>query len=350
MDNLPVRNDRVYRWGFIGCGKIANDFALVLNFLESAQLYAVAARDISRAQAFATSHGAKRYYGDYAHLLNDPLVDIVYIATTTEFHAEHALLALNAGKHVFIEKPIALSVDDIVKIKILASDKDLFCSEAMWMRFFPAVEYCRELIKKGEIGEVQQVRADFSFDMKSDEGLESPTWRTGGIFDAGVYPVHQSLMICGENIKETVCAGIIDGYGFGQVAAGMLYARFEGSLSAISEWSILYEGAEETDIYGSEGRIKLHSPAHTPTCVSVIKYGGSRRNPDNTIETQDFRLPSIPGKFIFPCSEGLIYEAAAVQRCLAAGRTECPQAPMDESLLAIQLLSECDRIIKSREK
>ncbi|WP_444900422.1 Gfo/Idh/MocA family protein [Microbulbifer sp. VAAC004] len=344
-----MESERVYRWGFIGCGKIANDFALVLNFLESAQVYAVAARDIGRAQAFAILHGAKRYYGNYANLVSDPLVDIVYIATTTESHAEHAILALNAGKHVFIEKPVALSVEDIVKIKVLAREKGLFCSEAMWMRFFPAIEYSRKIVESGDIGEVQQVRADLSFDLKRDEGLNSPTWKTGGSFDAGVYPIHQALIFGGSNIKETDCAGVIDGYGFGQVAAGAMHIHFEGSSTAIATWSILYEGAEEMDIYGSKGRIRVQAPAHSPTCLSLIKYGGSRRNPKNVVETQVFHLPSIQGEFNFPSSEGLIYEAAAVQRCISAGRTECPQAPMDESLLAIQLLSECDRIIKSRE-
>ncbi|MCO1334402.1 Gfo/Idh/MocA family oxidoreductase [Microbulbifer sp. OS29] len=348
LDNLPLSVDREFRWGFIGCGKIANDFALVLNHLEQAEVYAVSARDTDRARAFASRHGAEKFYGSYAELVNDPLVDVVYIATVTEFHADHAKLVLNAGKHLLIEKPIALSVDEVSMIRSLARSKGLFCMEAMWMRFFPAMEYCKNVIKSGELGEVGQVRADLSFDLKRDEGLDSPTWKTGGIFDAGVYPVHQALMICGGKIKDSECSGVIDGYGFGQVGAGLLHARFEETLTAMATWSILYEGAEEMDIYGSKGRIRVHSPAHSPTCVTVIKYGGSRRKPENTVTTHEFPLPPIDGEFNFPSSEGLYYEAAAVQRCIAAGLTECPQVPLDESLQAIELLNSCDRIIKKR--
>ncbi|WHI52845.1 Gfo/Idh/MocA family oxidoreductase [Microbulbifer sp. MLAF003] len=348
LDNLPLGVDRKFRWGFIGCGKIANDFALVLNYLESAEIYAVSARNIDRARAFASSHGVEKFYGNYTELVNDPLVDIVYIATITEFHADHAKLALNAGKHLLIEKPIALSAGEVSMIKSLAKRKGLFCIEAMWMRFFPVMEYCRNLIKSGDLGEVEQVRADLSFDLKRDEGLDSPTWKSGGIFDAGVYPVHQALMICGDHIKNSECAGVIDCYGFGQVGAGVLHAYFGKTLTAIATWSILYEGAEEMDIYGSKGRIRVHSPAHSPTRVTVVKYGGSRRKPENTIIKLEFPLPSIEGEFNFPSSEGLYYEAAAVQRCIAAGLTECPQAPLEESLQVIELLISCDRIIKSK--
>ncbi|WHI52841.1 Gfo/Idh/MocA family oxidoreductase [Microbulbifer sp. MLAF003] len=124
------------RWGFIGCGRIANDFAIVINYMESAEIHAVAARDLNRAKDFANKHGACRVYGSYLELVTDPDIDIVYIATIPELHRQHAELALMAGKPVLIEKPLALSVEDAIKIKELANRKGLFCMEGMWMRFF----------------------------------------------------------------------------------------------------------------------------------------------------------------------------------------------------------------------
>src|SRR5690242_12266048 len=105
---IPITDDRPLRWGFIGAGGIAEKFAQDLDRSSSNVLAAVAARAGKRAQAFANRHGG-RGYGDYRAVVEDPDVDVVYVATTHPFHHEQALLAIEAGKPVLIEKPVCLN-------------------------------------------------------------------------------------------------------------------------------------------------------------------------------------------------------------------------------------------------
>src|SRR5947208_2244100 len=97
------------RWGILGAGNIANRLAEGVNFLPDAELLAVASRDLAKATAFAEKHGIPRRYGSYDELVGDPDVDVIYVATTHNFHREHSLLALNAGKHVLCEKPFTIN-------------------------------------------------------------------------------------------------------------------------------------------------------------------------------------------------------------------------------------------------
>ncbi|WP_152452993.1 Gfo/Idh/MocA family oxidoreductase [Microbulbifer sp. THAF38] len=335
------------RWGIIGCGRIANDFAIIINYLESAEIHAVASRNLDRAKDFASNHGVSRAYGNYLELVSDPDVDIVYIATIPELHRQHAELVLRAGKPVLVEKPLALTVEDALKIKALAHKKQLFCMEGMWMRFFPAIKYCRSIVSSGEIGKVCQLRADLSFDLRKDEGLQSPKWRVGAGMDAGVYPIHAALMLLGRNASDLEFSGVLDDYGSQEDGAGLIYAHYDSGPTAVVSWSHLVEGAEELEVYGTEGRVKVHSPAHCPTRISVTRVEGSRRA-DNNTRLYEFPLPRIRGEFNYPNSEGLYYEARAVQRCLERGLIECPELPLADSVQAIKMIVACDQHIKRK--
>ncbi|MCO1334405.1 iron-containing alcohol dehydrogenase [Microbulbifer sp. OS29] len=335
------------RWGFIGCGRIANDFAKVVNYLDSAEIHAVASRNLDKARAFADKYGVEKAYGNYAELVNDPDVDVVYVATIPELHWQHTQLALNANKHVLVEKPLALTVEDAIKIKNLAQEKQLFCMEGLWMRFFPVMEYCKSLIGQGVIGRICQLRADLSFDLRKDEGMDSPKWKVGAGMDAGVYPVHAAIMVLGRGTSDLEFSGVLDDYGFREDASGLIYAHFGSGPTAVVSWSHLVEGAEELEIYGTDGRIKVHSPAHCPTQITVTRIAGDRRM-ENDSQLYEFPLPRIRGEFNYPNSEGLYYEARAVQRCIDRKLTECPELPLADSIQAIRMILECDRYIKRR--
>ena len=149
MDELP-EPDRQIRWGILGCGNIAHDFALVLKDVPNAIMTAAAARDASRAQAFAKRYGIPTSYGSYTELVQDPNIDIIYVATIPMLHREHVELALQAGKHVLVEKPLAITPEDATAIYAAAKDSGKFCMEGMWMRFFPAVEFARRAIQEGD--------------------------------------------------------------------------------------------------------------------------------------------------------------------------------------------------------
>ena len=98
------------RWGFLGCGHISSDFINAIKSLENIEFQACAARSLASAQAFANEHQIHNAYGSYEALVADSLVDVVYIGTLHPWHYEHTILALNHGKHVLVEKPMAMNV------------------------------------------------------------------------------------------------------------------------------------------------------------------------------------------------------------------------------------------------
>ena len=124
-------------------------------------MVAVGARSHKRAQVFAAQHGIPTAYANYSDLVEDPKVDIVYIGPITRLHIDHSLLALNAGKHVLCEKPLASTSAEVQEMYSVAVARDLFIQDAMWTRFFPAVEHARFLIDSGDIGDVRVVHSDF---------------------------------------------------------------------------------------------------------------------------------------------------------------------------------------------
>ena len=134
MDAPPLR------WGVLGPGWIADQMVGSLHANTRQQVVAVGSREVCRAQDFADRHGIARAHGSYEELVADPLVDIVYVASPHSGHREHALLALEAGKHVLIEKAFARNAAEAHEIVASARSRGLFCMEAMWTRFLPGTD------------------------------------------------------------------------------------------------------------------------------------------------------------------------------------------------------------------
>ncbi len=187
----PLPADRPVRWGILATGKIAGSFARDLALLPECEIAAVGARRQESADAFAAEHGAAAAYGDYRALVEDPAVDVVYVATPHALHREHVELAFEAGKPVLCEKAFTLDAADAEHLVALAREKDLFLMEAMWMRCNPLVRRLQQLVATGALGEVRQVRADLGFvvDKPPTDRLLDPALGGGALLDMGVYPL-----------------------------------------------------------------------------------------------------------------------------------------------------------------
>lgn len=127
------------RWGFLGCGRIASDFINALKSAPGFELAACASRSIASAEHFAKIHGVDAAYGSYAELVADDNVDIIYLSTIHHLHHRHAMLCLEAGKNVLVEKPIALTQEHAIELATTARERKLFLMEGMWTRFFPVI-------------------------------------------------------------------------------------------------------------------------------------------------------------------------------------------------------------------
>lgn len=157
------------RWGIAAAGKISNDFVSALTTLDAEHhsIVAVAARDVNRAGEFAQRFGIPSAYGSYEELANDPNVQVVYVGTTNPQHYPVALMMLEHGKHVLVEKPLTINEKNSRHLIEVATSKNLFILEAIWSRFLPTYQYLRERISSGALGDIVSVDVEFGF--KIDE-------------------------------------------------------------------------------------------------------------------------------------------------------------------------------------
>ena len=294
------------RWGILGPGAIAASFAADRPLVPGAELAAVGSRSPDNATAFAERFGFARAHGSYADLAADPDVDVIYIATPHAFHLEAALLCIEAGKAVLVEKPIALDLPSAAQLVTAARDKGVFLMEAMWMRLNPAIRKVAELVDEGAIGWVSAIHADFGLQGPFDAGhrLRDPELGGGALLDLGVYPVNLAHLILGapasvhawahltpERVDENT--GVLLGYQAGAVAA--LTCSINGA------------SRNAASITGTDGRIDLPAGFFVPRSFVLNR-------PDREPET-----------FTFPFEgNGYQFEAAEVQRCLLAGELESP--------------------------
>src|SRR5258706_11466720 len=188
------------KWGILGTGAIAAQFAEALAGVAEARLHAIASRSREGAEAFARDYGVPRAYASYEELVRDPDVEVVYIATPNSAHAANAILALENGKAVLCEKPFTVDAAEAKKVIEVARQKKLFCMEGMWMRFVPAVRELVSLIRSGAIGDARMLTAGLGFPFIYDPAhrVFDPRLGGGAMLDLGVYPLSLAFHLFGR--------------------------------------------------------------------------------------------------------------------------------------------------------
>jgi len=313
-----IAADRPIRWGFLGAGGIAASMAADLPH-GSNMLYAVAARDARRAASFAERFGASRSYGSYRTLVEDPDVDIVYIATTHPFHREQALMAIDAGKPVLVEKPLALNAAHAREVLTAARDKGVFAMEAVWMRTNPLVLRAREMVADGVIGDVVAVHADFSIGLDFDPGHRLYDLANGGgaLLDLGVYPMHFAWLFLGRPDTQQVLGTLSPTGSDATVAIQWGYAS------------------------GATAQLRCAVTAQTPGLATIAGTAGSITaepwflNPERLIVTTSGGESRIDGE-----QTAYSPQIQEVERCLRAGLLESPLAPHADTVAILELIDQ----------
>jgi len=203
------------RWGFIGAGYVASRaMAPAVHAASGAELYAVASRDAARSAELEPTV----VHNSYSDLIDDPNVDAVYISLTNVQHKEWVVAALEAGKHVLCEKPLALNAEE-VRIMLNAAERhQRMLVEAVWTRWQPRMKRMAEVIQRGDLGNVLSVSSAFTFQGDLTGNYRSdPTMGGGALLDVGCYQAHLWLMLLGEtvdfalqNVERTVGSTGID--------------------------------------------------------------------------------------------------------------------------------------------
>ena len=215
------------RWGLLGSGWIAERFIESVRAHTKQDIVAVGSRSKDRAEEFASRMALKRAYGDYQELVAADDLDVIYVATPHNMHHEGVTLALNAGKHVLVEKPIALNHAQALEMVELARRKRLFLAEALWMFYLPKFDVLRQLLETKAIGQIKSVYTEYGEYFKRDHRIFDPKLAGGPLLDLGTYPVSLLTEIFG--VPESVI-------GLGQADP----SGINGQLSAILTDAVLW--------------------------------------------------------------------------------------------------------------
>lgn len=319
--------NKIYKWGIIGPGKIARKFAEALDLTDNVRLEAVASRDLSKAKQFAEAFGSAKAYGNYEALINDPEIDVIYIATPHAFHNEQALLCLQKKKAVLCEKPMALNAQQVKQMLQASKENNIFLMEALWTRFLPWLQSVIKIIKDGQIGAVKFVRADFGFKAEyNPAGRLFDTGLGGGsLLDIGIYPLFLCQQILG-NPTHVTAAGNLDCGGADMSCHAIL--QYHNGATGIISSALDYQTQQTAEITGTEGMIRIHSPWHRTSEFEWRRAG------------EDWQKIILP-----PLINGFQFQIAEVIHCLDKGQIESPLLPQAFTLQLSETMDEIRRQI-----
>ncbi|WP_144765344.1 Gfo/Idh/MocA family protein [Curtobacterium sp. 9128] len=312
----PLRGGPTLRWGVVGPGQIANDFTATLHANTDQRVVAVGSRSPERAAVFAARHGVDHAHGSAEALAADPTVDVVYVASPHPQHLEHALLAVAAGKHVLVEKPMTTSAADTRRIADAARTAGVLAMEAMWTRYLPGTTVIARLLADGVLGDVRLATVDVGWPRAEDpaDRMWDPAAGGGALLDAGVY-----------------------GHWFARFATGApVTSRTTGAVSASGV--DLQSVTVSTTAGGAQAVVTTSMAAWTPGLAVVAGSAASIRYTDHFVFPASFELHHAGGEdpWTDPTGltgrQGLAWQATALARYVAEGRTDSPLHGLEDAI------------------
>lgn len=303
----------------LGAGNIARTMATTLQPLKDVTCYAVAARDIKRAQVFADKYGFIRAYGSYTDMLEDPNVELVYIATPHSFHYEHIKMCLDHGKHVLCEKAFTANARQAEEVFELARSRGLLLTEAIWTRYMPMRQMINDVVASGIIGKPTSLSANLGYPMEHSERAIRPELCGGALLDLGVYVLNFASMVFGDDIVGMTANCIKYDTGVDAQETIMLSYR-DGKMASLYV-TMLAQTDRRGFIHGTKGYIEIEN---INNYESIRVYNLERK---------------VVAEYAAPMQvTGYEYEVQSAMKAIREGRVECPEMPHMESVLMMRLM------------
>jgi predicted dehydrogenase len=295
------------RWGVLGTGWIASRFVASLQASTTQRVLAVGSRTQESADAFALAAGGLRAHGSLEALVTDPEVDVVYVATPHHLHRAGALAAIEAGKHVVVEKPLGLDALEAQEISAAARTAGVFCLEAMWSLFLPRFDVVRQVLASGLLGDVRTVIADHGEHFAPPHRILDPAMAGGSLLDLGTYVTTLATWVLGPATRvlatgETAASGVN-----GQAAMLLTHA---GDATSVLHSTLLTRTPTSATIAGTRATLTLPGPFFMPGDVVVTSADGSQ-----VVRWTD---PEPVGH------AALFHSALEAARCIGDGLLESP--------------------------
>lgn len=304
---------KIYNVGIIGAGHIALKMASTLAALPRTHRYAIASREMRKAMTFAKEQGFERAYGSYEELMDDPKVDLIYIATPHAFHFEQAKASILKGKPVLCEKAFTANAAQAEELLKLAEEKQVFIAEAIWTRYLPMSRTIAELVRNGAVGTPYLLSANLGYAITNRERLVRPELAGGALLDVGVYTLNFAAMVFGTEILSTTstCVKMDNGLD----AQDSITLVYPGERMAVLNSSMLARSDRQGIISGDGGHMIIDN-INNPQSIKVL---------DGNYQTvAEYHAPSQV--------TGFEYEVNACIDALDKGLLQTLDMPHDETL------------------
>ena len=316
-----MKDDKIMRVGIVGTGWIAEKAAITLNGLSQCDCYAIASRTLEKAEAFATQWQMQKAYGSYTELINDPDVDLVYVATPHSHHYDVTKEALLTGKPCLVEKAFMANHRQAKEVVDLARERKVFLAEAIWTRYQPARKMVKDLIDSGRIGTPRLVTATLGYSMGEKPRIMRADLCGGALLDLGVYALNfvrmffdadivnmKSLCVkskTGMDLTNAICMVLADG----------LLCNLQSSAACV--------GDNIGVIAGTDGNLIIDN-INNPQKITV-----------NTHDREFVEDIHVPRQIT-----GYEYQFNACRQALIEGLLEPKEMPLDETLYMMQLMDD----------
>ena len=309
------------KFSILAPGGIARKMAEAVSGLDSVERYAVASRTYEKAKAFADEWGFEKAYGSYEEMLEDPEVELVYVASPHSHHYQYAKMCLEHGKHVLVEKAFTVNAAQAEELIRLSEEKGLLLTEAIWTRYMPSRRMIDELVESGVIGEVTSLTANLGYVLDHVERMQNPELAGGALLDLGVYPINFAMMVFHSEIRDVTSAAVMSPKGIDWMNSITL--TFEDGKMAVLHSNMLAQTDREGVINGSKGYIEIQN---INNCEEIRVFDLDRKM------TARYQVPEQ--------INGYEYEVLACQKAIESGRVECDEMPHSETLKVMKLMDK----------
>lgn len=312
------------KWGFIGTGRIAERIMPAFAMVPGAEVVAAYTRNRERLDAFCDRWNISGRHDSIQALVNDPQVEMIYLATPHIVHLEHFRQAVLAGKPILCEKPMGMSAAETEEMVALAEQHNIFLMEGLWTRFFPIYQWLRELISSGRLGGVYNVMADYSYHAKYNPELRFFRKDLGGgsMRGAGIYPLALAAFVFGEMPCEVQAMADVRN-GVDLRSAALLRFPCGGMAQILSGFQ--GESVQGANIAFEKGSVWIPDFWH----------------PEKAILRQNDYEEIIQRPFQFP---GFQFEIEEVERCVGDGKTQSDKMTWQDSVGLATALDQMEYI------
>ena len=342
-------------WGVLGTGEVAFDVAYAINFVPDNKVIGVASRTAKNATWFAENLPDAKGYPDFDTLIQDPDVDVIYIATPNSTHFDLMRRAIAAGKHILCEKPFCLKSEEGLEIQKLAKEAKVFCMEALWTRFIPATKQIIQQVQNGNIGNLSYVKGSFGHIFSKDRCFNKELGG-GVLFDLGMYLISLTYPILGKPDTYQFMPSIGKS---GVDEQSTFTFSYKSGIIASFHCSFLNDLENTIEFYGEKGILKLGPAFYRTSKISFEAQSNTNSNQEKSVRKNPYGYPGpaqkapyfkeklkpiLPSKtklqsFSFT-GNGYHYEIEEVYNCIKSGKLESDILPLSHSIEVVEIMNK----------